>query len=73
MTLTFNLPTYEFFFTKNPNLFLCVGGGGGGGKDEGGWGGGVDGWSDVLAQTNLPLQLLRSLGLNDALIYKLCP
>ena len=27
-----------------------------------GGGGGVDGWTDEQAQTNLPLQLLRSLG-----------
>ena len=42
-------------------FILRVGGGGGGG----GWGvvrgagGGVDGWTDKQAQTNLPLQLLR--------------
>ena len=48
MTLTFNLPTYDFFFTKNPNLkikrncffFLLLffsgrGGGGGVGLGEG--------------------------------------
>ena len=33
-------------------------------------GGGVDGWSDEQAQTNLPLQLL---GHNNALMDKLCP
>ena len=68
------LLTYGFFFTKNPNL-----------KKEilfWGWGigavwvrvgGGVDGWTDEQAQTNLPLQLLRSWGHNNALMYKLCP
>ena len=35
--------------------------------------GGVDGWTDKQAQTNLPLQLLRSWGQNNALMYKLCP
>ena len=45
------------FFTKNPNL---KGGGGGG------WWGGVDGQTDKQAQTNLPLQLLRSWGHNNA-------
>ena len=41
------------------------------------WGGrvwgGVDGWTDEQAQTNLPLQLLRSLGHNNVLMCKLCP
>ena len=40
------------------------------------WGGvrcGVDGWADEQTQTNLPLQLHRSLGHNNALMYKLCP
>ena len=38
-----------------------------------GWGGGVvDGWTDEQAQTNLPLQLLRSWGHNNALMYKIC-
>ena len=39
----------------------------------GGWGegGGVDGWTDEQAQTNLPLQLLQSWGHNNALMYKL--
>ena len=36
-------------------------------------GGGVDGWTAEQAQTNLPLQLLRSWGHNNALRYKLCP
>ena len=55
------------FFTKNPNLnnFFFFGGGG--------VGGGVDGWTDEQAQTNLPLQLLRSWGHNNAFMYKLCP
>ena len=34
----------------------------------------MDGWTDEQAKTNLPLQLLRSWGHNNALImYKLCP
>ena len=66
----------EFFYN-----FLGGGGGGGGGGCKnphlekkkcfflgggGGAGGGVDGWTDKLAQTNLPLQLLRSWGYNSA-------
>ena len=47
---------------KNKRIF--VGWGGGGVR----WG--VDGWTDKQAQTNLPLQLLRSLGHNTALMYK---
>ena len=39
MTLTFNLPTYDFFFTKNPKLkkiiFFLVGVGVGGGLGGG--------------------------------------
>ena len=78
MTLTFNLRN---FFTKNPNLkkndFFFGGGGlaGGGGGLGGvtGDGGGVEGLTDEEAQTNLPLQLLRSWGHNNALMYKLCP
>ena len=31
----------------------------------------VDGWIVEQAQTNLPLQLLRSWGHNNALMYKL--
>ena len=70
MTLPFNLP-------KNPNLkkmFFFSGGGGGGGLDgvRGVMRGGEDGWTDEQAQTNLPLQLLRSWGHNNALMYKLC-
>ena len=42
----------EFFFTKDPNLkdrfFL-------GGGERVGVGGGVDGWTDEQAQTDLPL------------------
>ena len=37
-----------------------------------GGGGAVNGWTDEQAQTNLPLQLLRSWGHNNALMYKLC-
>ena len=36
-------------------------------------GGGVDGWTEEQAQTNLPLQRLPSWGLNNVLMYKLCP
>ena len=39
---------------------------------EGG-GGVVVGCTDEQAQTNLPFQLLRSWGHNNALMYKLCP
>ena len=49
------------FFTKNPNLkkkIFFLGGGG--------VGGGEDGWTDEQAQTNLPLQLLRSWTHNNA-------
>ena len=35
--------------------------------------GGVDGLTAEQAQTSLPLQLLRSWGHNNALMYKLCP
>ena len=41
---------------------------GGDGVREGG-----DGWTDEQAQTYLPLQLPRSWGNNNALMYKLCP
>ena len=66
----------EFFFTKNPNLkknekkkfFFGVGA-------WGAWvvGVEVDVWTVEQAQTNLHLQLLRSWGHNNALMYKLCP
>ena len=53
------------FFHKDSkskkNFF--IGGGGGAGL--------VDGWTVEKAQTNLPLQLLRSWGHNNALMYKL--
>ena len=38
-----------------------------------GAGEGVGGWTDEQANINLPLQLLRSWGHNNALMYKLCP
>ena len=63
----------KFFSTKIPNLkkfFFFFGGGGGGGV---GVGGGVDGWTDEQARSNLPLQLLRSWGHNNALMYEFCP
>ena len=41
------------------NIFLCAGGEG--------WA--VDGWTVEQAQTNLPLQRLRSLGNNNAKMY----
>ena len=76
MTLTFNLRTYDFFFTKNPylkkrkkNFFFSGGGGGGGGGGEGR----VDGWTDEHTQTNLLLQLLRSSEHDNALMFKLRP
>ena len=51
------------FFTKNPNLKKKEKKGGGGQVGVGGGGGGL-GWGglDKQAQTNLPLQLLRSWG-----------
>ena len=59
--------------SKKKNFFLVEGGGGVGvlGGVCGGLGG-VDGWSDEQAQSNLPLQLLK-LGHNNALMCKLCP
>ena len=45
----------------------------GGGQVGGGGDCVVDGWTVEQAQTNLPLQLLRSWGHNNALMYKLCP
>ena len=75
--LTFKCDLYlqptnlHFFFTKTPKkIIFFLGGGGGVGRGEGG---GVDGWTDEQAQTNLPLQLLRSWGYNNAFMYKLCP
>ena len=50
--------------SKSKKKCVCVGGGGGGvggAPGEGGRGGGVDGWTDEQAQTNLPLQLLRTM------------
>ena len=59
---------FFFFF-----LFFFFFGGGRGAVGEG-WGGGmVDGWTVEQAQTNLPLQLLRSRGHNNTLMYNLCP
>ena len=71
------LESVNFFSqtTNNPNkkkkkkFFFWGGAGVGGG---GGWLVGVlDGWTVQQAQTNLPLQLLRSWGHNKALMYKL--
>ena len=56
----------EFFHKESKSSFFCWAVGWG----EGGRG--VDGWTDEQAQTNLPLQLLRSWGYNNALMYKLC-
>ena len=51
----------EFYFYKESKsknkFFFCFGGGGGGG---------IDGRTDKQAQTNSPLQLLRSWGHNNA-------
>ena len=55
------------YLRKKKKIFFCVCEWGGGG------GRGVDGLTDEQAQTNLPLQLLRSWGHNNALMYKLCP
>ena len=55
----------EFFHKESKSIFFFFffffGGGGGGGV--------VDGWTAEQAQTNLALQLLRSWGHNNALIY----
>ena len=62
----------NFFQTESKSKKKLWGEGGMGGM----WGrvwGEVDGWTDKQAQTNLPLQLLRSWGHNNALMYKLCP
>ena len=78
-------PTNLHFFTKNPNLkkmfvflfFFSAGWGVEGGVGRGwagsGGGAGVDGWTEEQAQTNLPIQLFRSWGHNNELMYKLCP
>ena len=47
----------KLFFTKNPFFFW---------RGGGGWGVEVDGRRDEQAQTNLPLQLLRSWGHHNA-------
>ena len=65
-----NLFDKESISKKNVCFFFW-GGGGGGGGDGAGWV--VDVWTDEQAQTNLPLQLLRSWGHNNALMCKLCP
>ena len=63
---------------RRKKIFLFSEGGRGDGMG-GGVGDVVDGWAVEQAQTNLPLQLfrrkkiLRSWGLNNALMYKLCP
>ena len=54
-----------FFF-----FFLAGGGGGGGGGGGARW---MDRRTGSKAQTNLPLQLFRSWGHNNALMNKLCP
>ena len=62
------------FLTMNPNskyfFFFSFLGGGGGGPGQGEAGMEVNGWTDKQAQTNLPLQLLRSWGHNNGLMYK---
>ena len=45
---------------RESEFYLQRGGGGGKGNR------GVDGWTDKQAQSNLPNQLLRSWGLNNA-------
>ena len=55
-------PTTFFHKESKSKKKVCVcGGGGGGAPGEGGRGEGVDGWTDEQAQTNLPLQLLRTM------------
>ena len=59
VTLTFNLPTYDFFsqrFQLKKFFFFLLGGGGE--------------VTDEQAQTNLPLQLLWSWGHNNALVMQ---
>ena len=79
VTLTFDLPTYDFFHkeykSKKKFFFFFFGGGGGGegaAEGVGAAGRGVDRWTEEQSQTNLPLQLLRSWGHNNALMTKLC-
>ena len=55
------------FFHKESKSNFFFGGGSGGG------GGVIDGWTVEQSKNNLPLQLLRSWGHNNALMYKLCP
>ena len=82
VTLTFNLPTYDFFFAKNPNLkdffrkeskskrfFFLLGGGGGGGGGRGRW---MD-RGTIPNQFALAPSTSSMLGHNNAIMYKLCP
>ena len=62
----------NFFHTESKCKKKNLRGEGGAGWGRG-HGGEVDGWTDEQAQTNLPLQLLRSWRHNNALMYKLCP
>ena len=73
-----------FYYVSKFNIFFFLFGGVGGGLaggarvsefglGGGGTGGGVDGWTVEQAQTNLPLQLLRSWEHDNELMYKLCP
>ena len=57
-----------FYYESKFKIFFFWGGGGR-------WGGGVGvvRRTGEQAQTNLLLQLLRSWGHNNALMYKLCP
>ena len=52
----------NFFYKESKSK---IGGGGGGGGRVGKFWVGVDGRTDKHAQTNLPLQLLRSWGHNN--------
>ena len=68
---TFNLPNYELFFflqriqiQNKENIFFA--GGALGGVSAGR--GGVARWTGEQAQSDLPLQLLRSWGHNNAFI-----
>ena len=59
---------------KSFGTCVCVAGAGGGGVEVSrGMGRWMDRRADEQAQTNLPLQLLRSWGHNNALMCKLCP